>query len=78
MSFSPTQARPLFCCAWREQLYKMLVKQRCLVEGRSDLGTSSRRTGEEKPNTELEELQGREMEDHNTFIVDLPSGLGYK
>ncbi|XP_053186692.1 glutamate-rich protein 6 [Scomber japonicus] len=69
-------ALPLFCCAWREQLYKMLVKQRCLVEGRSDLGTSSRRTGEEKSNTELEELQGREMEDHNTFIVDLPSGLG--
>ncbi|CAK6969459.1 glutamate-rich protein 6 isoform X1 [Scomber scombrus] len=72
------QALPLFCCAWREQLYKMLVKQRCLVEGRCELGTSIMRTGEEKPNTELEELlfQGREMEDHNTFIVDLPSGLG--
>ncbi|XP_062285233.1 glutamate-rich protein 6B [Scomber scombrus] len=71
-------ALPLFCCAWREQLYKMLVKQRCLVEGRCELGTSIMRTGEEKPNTELEELlfQGREMEDHNTFIVDLPSGLG--
>lgn len=58
----------------------MLVKQRCLVEGRSDLGTSGLRTREEKPSIEAEEVlfQGREMEDHNKFIVDLPSGLGYK
>ncbi|KAM7400673.1 hypothetical protein PAMA_005053 [Pampus argenteus] len=72
------QAVPLFCCAHRQQLYKMLMKQRCLVERRCELVTGSLTSEEENPSTALEELlfQGREMDDHNKFIVDLPKGLG--
>ena len=57
----------------------MLVKQRFLIEGRCDLGTSNLTSEEEKPTTEMEELllQGKEMEDHNKFIVDLANALGY-
>ncbi|XP_042283667.1 glutamate-rich protein 6 isoform X1 [Thunnus maccoyii] len=72
------QAAALFCCAQRQQLCKMLVKQRFLIEGRCDLGTSNLTSEEEKPTTEMEELllQGKEMEDHNKFIVDLANALG--
>ncbi|XP_074507057.1 uncharacterized protein LOC141777032 [Sebastes fasciatus] len=69
---------PLFCCAQRRQLWKMLVKQRCLVEGRYDLRTGTPTSPGEKLAAETEELffQGKEMEDHNKFTMDLPIGLG--
>lgn len=76
----PSQTLPLFCCARWQQLCVMLVRQRCLVRGRCDLRTGTPTSTGDKPATEMEELlfQGREMEDHNKFIMDLPSGLGYK
>ncbi|XP_071347367.1 uncharacterized protein [Trachinotus anak] len=72
------ETAPLFCCAQRQQLCEVLVKQRCLFEGRCDLKTGTPTSLEDKPATEAEELlfQGREMEDHSKFIMDLPSGLG--
>ncbi|GAA6228271.1 glutamate-rich protein 6-like isoform X1 [Lates japonicus] len=72
------ETAPLFCCAQRQQLCEMLMKQRCLFEGRCDLKTSTPTSVEEKPATEVEEVlcQGREIEDNTKFIVDLPSGLG--
>ncbi|KAK5859947.1 hypothetical protein PBY51_021462 [Eleginops maclovinus] len=63
---------PLFCCAQRQQLYKMLVKQRCLVEGRCDLRN---RTPTSPRDKEELLLQGKEMENNNKFIMDLLSGL---
>lgn len=58
----------------------MLMKQRCLAGGRCDLRTGTPTSVGDKPATEMEELlfQGRETEDHNKFMLDLPSGLGYK
>lgn len=55
------------------------MKQRCLVEGRCDLRTGTPTLLGDKPATEMEEVlfQGREMEDHNKFIMDLPSAFGY-
>ncbi|XP_059200743.1 glutamate-rich protein 6-like [Centropristis striata] len=76
------QTVPLFCCAQRKQLCKMLVKQRCLVEGRCDMRTGTPVSLEDKPTAtdgrETEEIlfQGKETEDHNKFIMDLQSGLG--
>ncbi|KAI3374972.1 hypothetical protein L3Q82_021497, partial [Scortum barcoo] len=69
---------PLFCCARWRQLWLMLVKQRCLVRGRRDPRPSTPTSPGDKPAAEMEELlcQGREMEDLNKFIMDLPSGLG--
>ncbi|TKS79879.1 Glutamate-rich protein 6 [Collichthys lucidus] len=57
----------------------MLMKQRCLAGGRCDLRTGTPTSVGDKPATEMEELlfQGRETEDHNKFMLDLPSGLGY-
>ncbi|XP_029309937.1 glutamate-rich protein 6 [Cottoperca gobio] len=68
----------LFCCAQWQQLCKMLVKQRCLVERSCDLKTLTPTCPRDKPATVMEELlfQGKEMEDHNKFIMDLWSGLG--
>ncbi|XP_040911124.1 glutamate-rich protein 6 [Toxotes jaculatrix] len=70
--------QPIGVLGMRQRLCEMLVKQRCLFEGRLDLKTGSPTSLEDKPATEAEELlfQGREMEDYNKFIVDLPSGLG--
>lgn len=58
----------------------MLEKHRCLSGGGCDLRTGILTSLGDKPATEMEEhlLQGREMEDPNRFIMDLPSGLGYK
>ncbi|XP_044075098.1 glutamate-rich protein 6 [Siniperca chuatsi] len=72
------ETAPPFCCARWQQLCGMLVKQRCLVGGRCDLRTSTPTSLGDKTATEMEELlfRGREMEDHNKFITDLPSGLG--
>ncbi|XP_027141487.1 glutamate-rich protein 6 isoform X2 [Larimichthys crocea] len=69
---------PRFCCNQRRQLFKMLMKQRCLAGGRCDLRTGTPTSVGDKPATEMEELlfQGRETEDHNKFMLDLPSGLG--
>ncbi|KAF1383880.1 hypothetical protein PFLUV_G00136430 [Perca fluviatilis] len=69
----------LFCCVQRQQLYKMLVKWRCLVERSCDLRANTPTTSSgDQPATEMKELlfQGKEMEDYNKFILDLPSGLG--
>ncbi|XP_051258730.1 glutamate-rich protein 6 isoform X2 [Dicentrarchus labrax] len=69
---------PLFCCAQWQQLCEMLLKQRCLVGGRCDLRTASPTLVGDKPAPDTEELlfQVREMEDHNKFILELPSTLG--
>ncbi|XP_038574006.1 glutamate-rich protein 6-like isoform X1 [Micropterus salmoides] len=69
---------PSFCCAGWQQLCMILVKQRCLVDGRCDLRIGTPTSPGDKPATKMEEhlFQGREMEDHNKFIMDLPSGLG--
>ncbi|XP_076601179.1 glutamate-rich protein 6 [Chaetodon auriga] len=66
----------VFCCARWQELCEMLVKQSCLVGGRCDLRTGAPPLDD--PATEAEELlfRGREMEDHNKFITDLPSKLG--
>ncbi|XP_041804918.1 glutamate-rich protein 6 [Chelmon rostratus] len=70
------ETAPLFCCAHWQELCEMLVKQRCLAGVRCNLRAGTPPLDE--PATEAEELlfRGREMEDHNKFIVDLPSGLG--
>ncbi|XP_049931079.1 glutamate-rich protein 6 [Epinephelus moara] len=70
------ESGPLFCCARRQWLYEMLMKERCLAEGRCDPRTMT--SPIDKPATDTEELvlQGKEMEDHNKFIMDLPLGLG--
>ncbi|XP_047446285.1 glutamate-rich protein 6 isoform X2 [Mugil cephalus] len=65
-----------FCCVQRQQLYQMLVIMRLLFEGRNDF--SNLTSNEEKSTQETEDPapQGREMEDHNKFIMDLVTGLG--
>ncbi|XP_070774877.1 glutamate-rich protein 6 [Enoplosus armatus] len=77
-SLNLTETAPLFCCAWWQQLCGILVKQRCLVGGRCGPRTGTPTSPGDKPATEMEELlfQGRETEDHNKFIMDLPSGNG--
>ncbi|KAK5889004.1 hypothetical protein CesoFtcFv8_015049 [Champsocephalus esox] len=71
------ESMPLFCCAQRQQLCKMLAKQRCLVEGRCDLRTLTPSSPRDKSGTVKGELllQGKEMEDNNKFIMDLLGGL---
>ncbi|XP_022610903.1 glutamate-rich protein 6-like isoform X3 [Seriola dumerili] len=72
------ETTPLFCCAQWQQLCVMLVRQRCLFEGRCDLKTGTPTSLEDKPSSGLEELlfKGREMQKHNKFMMDLPGGLG--
>lgn len=80
LSFSSSKALPVFCCAQREHLCKLLLKQRCLVERRYELGTGSDESEEDKATTGLEEMlcYSRQMEDRSKFIMDSPRGLGYK
>ncbi|XP_072219067.1 uncharacterized protein [Leuresthes tenuis] len=63
---------PEFCCAQRQQLGQMLLKQRFWLEGRRDLTTELDKSVKEEKLL----LQGREMEDHNKFIKDLPITQG--
>ncbi|XP_031711216.1 glutamate-rich protein 6 isoform X2 [Anarrhichthys ocellatus] len=77
------KARPSLDLTWaqgpeRQQLCKMLVKQRCVVEGRCDLRTGTPTSPRDKPATDIDELlfKGKEMADHNRFIMELPGGLG--
>ncbi|XP_070700988.1 glutamate-rich protein 6 [Pempheris klunzingeri] len=55
-SLDLTQTIPLFCCARWRQLYEMLAKQRCLVEGRYDLRPGTATSLGDKPATEMEEI----------------------
>ncbi|KAM6989673.1 uncharacterized protein LKV04_009302 [Tautogolabrus adspersus] len=64
---------PPFCCERWLQLWETLVRQRW------DLSVGATASVEEEQvSTEVEELliQGREMEDHNKFTMDLRSALG--
>ncbi|XP_039999549.1 uncharacterized protein LOC120798854 isoform X2 [Xiphias gladius] len=73
------KARPSLDLTWLQEpeLCEILVKQRCLFEGRRDLKTGTPTSLEDKPAAVVEELllQGREMDDPNKFIMDLPSVL---
>ncbi|XP_026231211.1 glutamate-rich protein 6 [Anabas testudineus] len=72
------ETAPLFCCAQWQQLCEILVKQRCLFEGRHDLKAGTPTPLENKPASELEDLLFRDkgMEDYTKFILDLPSEFG--
>ncbi|KAK2822382.1 hypothetical protein Q5P01_022447 [Channa striata] len=69
---------PLFCCTQWQQLCEILVKQKCLLEGRDDLRSSApaSRENNRAANTEELHIRDRAMEDYNKFVLDLPVGLG--
>ncbi|XP_034412138.1 glutamate-rich protein 6 [Cyclopterus lumpus] len=68
---------PLFCCAQRQRLCMILVKQRRVVEETCDRRTGTPTSPRDKPDTEKDELlfKGQEMEDHNKFVMDLQRKL---
>ncbi|XP_026169086.1 glutamate-rich protein 6 [Mastacembelus armatus] len=72
------ETAPPFCCAQRQQLYEMLVKQRCLFQKKLVPSTSTSTSLQNKSARELQDLLPhiREMEDYSQFNLELPSKLG--